>query len=44
MPVNLRAALLLPALLGGCVTLPGTPPAAGIFADHLFAAPSERSR
>jgi Tfp pilus assembly protein PilF len=42
MPVKLRAALLLPALLAGCVTSPGTPPAAGHFADHLFAAPSER--
>jgi Flp pilus assembly protein TadD len=40
--MNLRAALLLPALLAGCATTPGTPPSSGLFDDHLFAAPSER--
>ena len=40
--MKLRAALLLPALLAGCATMPGTPPAARLFADRLFAAPSER--
>ena len=42
--MKLRAALLLPALLAGCATTPGTPPSPGLFADHLFAAPSERVR
>jgi Tfp pilus assembly protein PilF len=40
--MKLRAALLVPALLAGCASMPGTPPATGLLADHRFAAPSER--